>query len=43
MNSDASKDYEDIEEYKKIIEYMTSEMTDVSKKIIEKDNKIEKL
>lgn len=43
IHSEASRDYEDIEEYKKIIEYMTNEMTEVSKKIAEKDNIIEKL
>ena len=43
MNSEQSKDYEDVEEYKKLIQFMTEEMNDVSKKIVEKDNKIDKL
>ncbi len=43
MNSEQSKDYEDVEEYKKIIQLMTEEMNEVSKKIMEKDNRIDKL
>lgn len=43
MNSEQSKVYEDVEEYKKLIQFMTQEMNEVSKKVIEKDIKIEKL
>lgn len=43
MNSEQSKDYEDVEEYKKIIQFMTEEMNEVSKKIMEKDTRIDKL
>lgn len=34
---------EDVEEYKKVIEYMTEEMNEVCRKVMEKDTKIEKL
>jgi peptidoglycan hydrolase CwlO-like protein len=43
LNSEQSQVCEDLDEYKKIIEFMTEEMNDVHKKLMEKDMKIEKL
>ena len=43
MDSERSKVEEDVEEYKKMIQFMTEEMNEVSKKVIEKDILIQKL